>query len=123
MMTCAWTVFASSTAEAALVLIHTLDPTGVGARSLSECISLQAREADRYDPAMARLIDNLDLVARGELARLRRMCGVDEDDFADMLAELRAYDPNPGLAVGGAPARPVVPDVLVSVRPAAITLR
>ena len=105
-------------AEAALVLIHTLDPTGVGARSLSECISLQAREADRYDPAMARLIDNLDLVARGELARLRRMCGVDEDDFADMLAELRAYDPKPGLAFGGAPASPVVPDVLVSVRPA-----
>ena len=103
-------------AEAALALVHTLDPTGVGARSLSECIALQAREADRYDPAMARLIDNLDLVARGELARLRRMCGVDEDDFADMLAELRAYDPKPGLAFGGAPASPVQPDVIVSAR-------
>ncbi len=103
-------------AEAALALIHTLDPTGVGARSLSECIALQAREADRYDPAMARLIGNLDLVARGELARLRRMCGVDEDDFADMLAELRGYDPKPGLAFGGAPASPVQPDVIVSAR-------
>ena len=105
-------------AEAALALIQSLDPTGVGARSLSECIALQAREADRYDPAMARLINNLDLVARGELARLRRMCGVDEDDFADMLAELRAYDPKPGLAFGGAPASPVVPDILVTARPA-----
>ena len=103
-------------AEEALRLIHTLDPTGVGARSLAECIALQAREADRYDPAMARLIDNLHLVARGELARLRRMCGVDEDDFADMLAELRAYDPKPGLAFGGAVASPVAPDILVSAR-------
>jgi RNA polymerase sigma-54 factor len=45
-------------AEAGLALIHTLDPTGVGARSLGECIALQARDADRYDPAMARLIEN-----------------------------------------------------------------
>jgi RNA polymerase sigma-54 factor len=103
-------------AEAALALLQTLDPTGVGARSLSECIALQAREVDRYDPAMARLIDNLDLVARGELARLRRMCGVDEEDFADMLAELRGYDPKPGLAFGGSPTSPVVPDILISPR-------
>ena len=103
-------------AEAALALVQSLDPTGVGARSLAECIALQAREADRYDPAMARLIDNLDLVARGELARLRRMCGVDEEDFADMLGELRAYDPKPGLAFGGSPTSPVVPDVLISAR-------
>jgi len=103
-------------AEAALALVQTLDPTGVGARSLSECIALQAREADRYDPAMARLIDNLEMVARGEFPRLRRMCGVDEEDFADMLAELRAYDPKPGLRFGGGVAEAVVPDILISAR-------
>jgi len=102
--------------EAALALVQSLDPTGVGARSLSECIALQAKEADRHDPAMARLIENLDLVARGDFARLRRMCGVDEEDFADMLAELRGYDPKPGLRYGGAPAAPVVPDILISAR-------
>ena len=102
--------------EAALTLVQALDPTGVGARSLSECIALQAKEADRYDPAMARLIDNLELVARGEFPRLRRMCGVDEEDFADMLAELRGYDPKPGLRFGGGAAEPVVPDILVSAR-------
>jgi RNA polymerase sigma-54 factor len=103
-------------AEAALALVQTLDPTGVGARSLSECIALQAREADRYDPAMARLIDNLDLVARGEVARLKRICGVDDEDFADMLAELRGYDPKPGLRCGGAAPAPVVPDILITPR-------
>ena len=99
--------------EAALALVQTLDPTGVGARSLGECLALQAIEADRHDPCMARLLDNLELLARGELARLRRMCGVDEDDFSDMLAELRGYDPKPGLRFGSSTAEAIVPDILV----------
>src|SRR5579863_5577230 len=81
----------ATAANAALALVQTLDPTGVGARSLSECIALQAREADRYDPAMARLLDNLELVADGDFARLRRICGVGREDLGDMLAELRRY--------------------------------
>ncbi len=103
-------------AEAALALIQTLDPTGVGARTLSECLALQAKEADRYDPCMERLIDNLDLVARGEFARLKRMCDVDDEDFAEMLAELRGYDPKPGLRFGGGGAEAVTPDILIAAR-------
>ncbi len=101
-------------AEDALVLVQSLEPTGVGATSLSECIALQAREANRYDPAMARLIENLDLVARGEFARLKRLCGVDDADMRDMLAELRSYDPKPGLRFGENVAAAVVPDVLLT---------
>ena len=103
-------------AEDALALVQSLDPTGVGARNLGECIALQAREVDRYDPCMARLIDNLDLVARGEFARLKRMCSVDDEDFADMLAELRSYDPKPGLKFGGSGGDPVTPDLLLAAR-------
>ena len=65
-------------------------------------------------PAMARLIDNLDLVAHGELARVKRMCGVDDEDFADMLAELRSYDPRPGLRFEAGGGDPVTPDVLLT---------
>ncbi|ANU06555.1 RNA polymerase factor sigma-54 [Paraurantiacibacter namhicola] len=101
-------------AEYALALIQSLDPTGVGARSLAECLALQAKEADRYDPCMARLIDNLDLVARGDVSRLKRMCDVDDEDFADMLAELRGYDPKPGLAFGSEAGSAVEPDVLLA---------
>ena len=102
--------------EAGLALVQALDPTGVGARSLSECLVLQAKEADRYDPCMARLLDNLELLGRGELARLKKMCGVDDEDFAQMLGELRGYDPKPGLRYGGGAGEGVVvtPDVLVS---------
>ncbi len=100
--------------ERALATVQSLDPTGVGARSLSECLALQAREADRYDPCMARLIDNLELVAAGEFARLKRMCEVDDEDFAEMLAELRSFDPKPGCRIGGGAEAVVVPDVLVT---------
>jgi RNA polymerase sigma-54 factor len=100
--------------EEVLAVIHGFDPSGVGARSLSECIAIQAREADRYDPAMATLIDNLDLLARGQIPHLRRICGVDEEDMADMIRELRTYDPKPGLQYGGEGAAAVVPDVFVT---------
>ncbi|WP_210357561.1 MULTISPECIES: RNA polymerase factor sigma-54 [Sphingomonas] len=99
--------------ERVLAQIQSLDPTGVGARDLAECIALQAKEADRYDPCMARLIDNLDLLARGEIARLKRMCGVDDEDMADMIRELRSYDPKPGCRFGGEPAPAVTPDLFV----------
>lgn len=103
-------------AEAALALVHTLDPTGVGARSLGECLALQAIEADRYDPCMAKLLDNLELLGKGELARLKRMCGVDDEDFSEMLAELRGYDPKPGLRFASGGGEPVTPDILITSR-------
>ncbi|MEO5578342.1 MAG: RNA polymerase factor sigma-54 [Sphingomicrobium sp.] len=82
--------------EAALALVQSLDPPGIAARNLEECIALQAKAADRYDPAMARLISNLDLLARGQTRDLMRICEVDAEDLKDMIAELRAYDPKPG---------------------------
>ena len=100
--------------EAALATIQTFDPTGVGARDLAECLALQAKEADRYDPCMARLIDHLDLLARGELTRLKRICGVDDEDMADMIRELRGYDPKPGCRFGGEPTQAVTPDLYIA---------
>jgi RNA polymerase sigma-54 factor len=100
--------------EGVLATIQTFDPTGVGARDLAECIALQAREADRYDPCMQRLLANLDLLARGELGRLKRICGVDDEDMADMIRELRGYDPKPGCRYGGDPPQAVTPDLFVT---------
>ncbi len=101
--------------EEALALLQTFDPTGVGARDLAECIALQAKEADRYDPCMARLIDNLDLVARGSFDQLKRLCRVDDEDLRDMLVELRSYDPKPGLRFDSDDAAmAVTPDLFVT---------
>ncbi|MEA3079573.1 MAG: polymerase sigma-54 factor [Sphingomonadales bacterium] len=99
--------------EKALELVQGLDPVGVGGRTLAECLALQAMAADRYDPAMARLIDNLDLLSKGRTADLKRICGVDDEDLADMIRELRAYDPKPGSRFSGQNANEVSPDVFV----------
>ncbi len=103
--------------EQVLDVVQGFDPTGVAARTLSECLALQAKEADRYDPAMARLIDNLDLLAKGALPQLKRLCGVDSEDMADMIRELRAYDPKPGLRFSNERTQPVTPDIFVSRTP------
>jgi RNA polymerase sigma-54 factor len=100
-------------AEEALALVQSLDPPGIAARSLEECIALQARAVDRYDPAMARLIANLDLLAKGRMADLRRICGVDEEDLADMVRELRAYDPKPGCRFVPKEPEAITPDLFV----------
>jgi len=99
--------------ECALEIIQGLDPPGVGARSLAECLALQAKAADRFDPAMARLIGNLDLLSKGRMTDLKRICGVDDEDLADMIRELRGYDPKPGCRFSGAVAEDVTPDVFV----------
>src|SRR3954447_18698516 len=102
-----------SLVENALSVVQGLEPPGVGARSLAECLALQAKAVDRYDPAMARLIDNLELLSKGRLADLKRICGVDDEDLADMIRELRSYDPKPGCQFSATAAQDVSPDVFV----------
>ncbi len=102
--------------DEALAELQRFDPTGVGARDLAECLALQAKEADRYDPCMARLLDNLDLVAKGGFDQLKRLCRVDDEDLRDMLAELRGYDPKPGCRFDHDVTQIIVPDIFV--RPA-----
>ena len=103
--------------EAVLVRMQTLEPTGVFARSLAECLELQLRERDRFDPAMQAMIANLPALARRDFALLRRLCGVDEEDLADMIAEIRRLEPKPGRAFGDAPGALAIPDVYVVAAP------
>jgi RNA polymerase sigma-54 factor len=102
---------------ATLDTLQRLDPPGVFARSLKECLALQLRERNRLDPAMAALLDHLDLLAKRDIAALTRICGVGAEDIAEMVMEIKALDPKPGLAFDPTVAHPVVPDVLM--RPAA----
>ena len=99
--------------EAVLAVLQKFDPPGVCARSLSECLAIQLRERDRYDPAMQALIENLDLLAKRDIASLRKICGVDDEDIADMIGEIRHLNPKPGLKFGSAKTQSVVPDVYV----------
>ena len=103
--------------EAVLGVVQGFDPIGVGARDLAECLALQLKYKDRLDPAMATLLTRLDLLARRDMAGLSALCGVDAEDIADMIAEIRDLNPKPGLAFGAEQVAPVVPDVFVRVGP------
>ena len=88
-----------------LAVCHGFEPAGVMARNVAECLALQLKELDRYDPAMQALVENLDLVARRDLKALASLCGVDLEDIGDMLLELRSLTPKPGWAERGVPQR------------------
>jgi RNA polymerase sigma-54 factor len=99
--------------EKVLGVIQGFEPTGVAARDVRECLMLQLKDRNRFDPAMDALLENLHLLARRDMVALRKACGVDEEDLREMVAELRALTPRPGSAFGGEPAQPVAPDVFV----------
>ena len=103
--------------DAILERMQCFDPLGVMARSVAECLSIQLRERDRFDPAMATLCANLDLLAERRFAELSRRCGVDAADLADMIAEIKALDPKPGERFDSVAADPVIPDILMRAGP------
>ena len=103
--------------EKVLARVQQFDPCGVFARSLAECLALQLKERDRLDPAMQALLDNLELLARHDRHQLMKICGVDAEDLADMVAEIRALNPKPGASFEQADVQAVVPDIMVWQRP------
>ena len=103
--------------EAVLAILQGFDPAGVCARNLTECLAIQLREQNRYDPAIAALLGRLDLLAKRDFASLRKLCGVGDDDLMDMIAEIKRLNPKPGLAFGSTNVQPIVPDVFVRAAP------
>jgi len=93
------------------------DPPGLFARDLKECLAAQLAEKNRLDPAMQALLDNLDLLARRDIRRLMALCGVDSEDLADMIGEIKALDPKPGATWSDEPAQLLVPDILMRAGP------
>jgi RNA polymerase sigma-54 factor len=102
-----------SLVETVLGVVQGFEPTGVAARDVRECLMLQLKERNRFDPAMDALLENLPLLARRDLVALKRLCGVDDEDLREMIAELKALTPRPGAPFGGEPAQPIQPDVYV----------
>jgi RNA polymerase sigma-54 factor len=100
--------------EAVLTVMQTFEPSGVCARSLAECLAIQLKEKDRYDPAMQAMIGHLELLARRDLVALMRVTGVDAEDLAGMISEIRALNPKPGLVYASGEDSPaIVPDVFL----------
>lgn len=104
-----------SVVEAVLSRLQTeIAPAGLFARSLSECLGIQLKRQNRFDPVMARVLDNLDLLARRDFTALRRLTGEDEAGLMEILAEIRGLDPKPGHAFVHDNTETIVPDVFVT---------
>ena len=103
--------------ERVLRLVQTLDPAGVAARSLGECLALQLRTLHPDTPglrlALAIADKHLDLLADRELTLLRRELAASDDELAQAVALVRGLHPRPGATVSSAKAEYVVPDVFV----------
>jgi RNA polymerase sigma-54 factor len=103
--------------ERVLKVLQTFDPAGICSRNLKECLAIQLAERDRLDPVMQIFLEHLELFARRDFEQLMKLTGADRDDIASMIEDIRGCNPKPGLAFGGEPLAPVVPDVFVRARP------
>ncbi len=108
---------APAAVEAVLARLREFDPPGVFARSLAECLAQQLADRGRLGPAMRALLDNLERLARGDLAGLAKRCGVDGDGLRAMVEEIRTLDPKPGLGFETAVEPPAIPDILMRAAP------
>lgn len=82
--------------EAVLHRLQAIEPPGLFARNLSECLLLQARDAGVLDAPMASLLRHLDLLANGDLARLAKICAIPEAEIMARFRTIRAMNPKPG---------------------------
>jgi RNA polymerase sigma-54 factor len=99
--------------ESVLERLQMLDPPGVFARSLAECLALQLKDQNRYDPLMAALLANLHPLANRNVSALKKAVGTDMDELSDMIREIKRLNPKPGLKFGAVQLQPVIPDVIV----------
>lgn len=105
-----------SETESVLKVLQTFDPPGICARDLKECLAIQLAERDRLDPTMKVFLEHLELFARRDFDLLMKLCGADREDIASMIEDIRGCNPKPGLAFGGEPIVPVIPDVFIRQR-------
>jgi RNA polymerase sigma-54 factor len=94
------------------------EPAGLFAADLAQCLALQLDRRGRLDPVAGTVLAHLDLVARGDLAALRRLTGEDEAGLAELIGEIRRLEPKPGRRFDAAERVSVVPDVIVTGSPA-----
>ncbi len=99
--------------ERMLKRLQQLDPPGIFARDLKECWEIQLREKDRLDPAMATLLENIELMKMHDYVQLSKLCRVDDDDIRDMIDEIAALNHHPARAFDHVLAQPIVPDVIM----------
>uniref|UniRef100_A0A7C2E250 RNA polymerase sigma-54 factor n=1 Tax=Ammonifex degensii TaxID=42838 RepID=A0A7C2E250_9THEO len=99
--------------EKVLQLVQTLDPPGIGARSLKECLYLQAERAGLDQLVKAMITDYLEALAEGEIPQIARRLGVAVGEVFKAVETIRTLNPKPGSGFAGEPVQYIVPDVII----------
>ena len=93
--------------------MQTFEPDGIFAQDLSECLKIQLQNQNKYDPLIAKVLDNLDLWGEGKITELKKKCGIDDDDFKTIVKDIRSLDPKPAAKYHFENPTYIIPDIFV----------
>ena len=93
--------------------LYKLDPTGIYAFGLKDCIKIQLRECSLFDSRMEKLVDNLELIARGDVRQLIKLCDTTPEEIIKMIEIVKGVDPKPGRNFSREQVRTLIPDVYI----------
>lgn len=100
--------------EGILARLQQFDPPGIFARNLGECLNLQLQRQKKLHPAMAILIENLELLARKDFKSLCKICGVGEQKILEMMGDIQSLDPKPGTNFVSQEVQTVIPEIMLN---------
>ena len=83
--------------EDVLDTLQMIEPAGLFARTLAECLKLQAKDKALLDETLENILDNLHLLGSGKFDLLKRRCGCNDEELAEKLRVIKSFDPKPGL--------------------------
>ena len=99
--------------ETALDAVQNCEPTGTGARTVAECLALQLKAVNRFDPVMDIVLDNLIMVAEEDLTGLAQKTGESEASVREIISEIKQLNPRPGAGLGADPVVDIQPEIEV----------
>lgn len=103
--------------EKLLGFMRQFDPSGIFARDLPDCLGIQLKDINRFDPAIEKLLQNLEMLAEGDHKGLAKICGVDLEDVQDMVADIRSLNPRPASLFDHVVVQTALPDVIMQPLP------
>ena len=89
------------------------EPSGIFAENLKECLSIQLKDINRYDPLIAKLLDNLPLLADGRIKELLKICNTSSEELFEMISDIKSLNPKPTAEWNNEYSPYIIPDIFV----------
>ena len=102
--------------EDVLDTLQMIEPAGLFARTLAECLKLQAKDKALLDEMLESILDNLHLLGSGKFDLLKRRCGCNDEELAEKLRVIKSFDPKPGLQFSSEAINIREPDLKITKR-------